>query len=457
MGLRRALLVLLIANAVAASPALPQLLGDRVEANCSFVASGSVDNGGADNATVAVICGLPPEEVAGLVKLAASPSAGDRAVLYAQLHAIVPPDSLFPVEAVARFLEILHEQPIDDAKLADRFARIAREHVRLVPEIRALPAADPEVQALRDAAAVALQGAPDHDQARAELEEARNLVRAKRAARIAASMPADQAHEEAALVRAQARVETARLRFAAAARLHEEAARLLPAEDRAGSAADWESAGLRWTDQGRGFGDDPALVNAIAAFQAALEEQTRSQAPLHWARTQLNLANAFYFLGEREPRTGRLEAAVVAYRLALQETTRERMPLDWASTQVKLASVLVMLGERGSGTGRLEEAVAAYRLALQEMTRERMPFDWARARGGLATAFMLLGAREVGTARLEAAVTDYRLALEEMTRARAPLDWGELQMNLGGTLVALAERETGTGRLEEAVSAFELA
>src|SRR3977135_3021267 len=229
MGLRRALLFLLIANAVAASPALPQLLGDRVEANCSFVAgrsgaNGSVDTGGADTGTVAVICGLPPEQVAGLVKLAASPSAGDRAVLYAQLHAIVPPDSRFPVEAVARFLEILHEQPIDDARLPGRFARIAREHGRLVPEIRALPAADPEVQALRDAAAAALQGAPDHDQARAELEEARHLVRAKRAARIEASMPVDQGREEADLVRAQARVETARLRFAAAARRHSQAA-----------------------------------------------------------------------------------------------------------------------------------------------------------------------------------------------------------------------------------------
>src|SRR6476620_5394178 len=108
MGLRRALLVLLIANAVAASPALPQLLGDRVEANCSFVASdsvdnGGVDNGGADNGTVAVICGLPPEQIAELVKLAASRSAGDRAVLLARLHAIVPRDSRFPVEVVARF------------------------------------------------------------------------------------------------------------------------------------------------------------------------------------------------------------------------------------------------------------------------------------------------------------------------------------------------------------------
>src|ERR1700730_11091654 len=249
MSLRRALLALLIANAVAASPALSQLLGDRVEANCSFAAGSRVDNGGVENGSGAVLCGLPPEQFAGLVKLAASPSAGDRMVLFVRLHAIVPPDSRIPVEAVARFLEILHEQPIDEAKLADRFARIAREHGRLVQEIRALPAADPKVQALRDAAAAALQGAPDHDRARAELEAARNLVRAKRAARIAAgiaaSMPVDQGREEADLVRAQARVETARLRFAEAARLHEQAARLLPAGDRAGGAADWGHAGPR--------------------------------------------------------------------------------------------------------------------------------------------------------------------------------------------------------------------
>jgi len=239
---------------VAASPARPQLLGDRVEASCSFAPGRSAYNGSVDDGSGAILCGLPPEQVAGLVKLAASPSAGDRAVLLARLHATVPRNSRFPVEAVARFLEILHEQPIDDAKLADRFARIAREHGRLVQEIRAFPLADPEVQALRNAAAVALQGAPDHDQARADLEEARQLVRAKRAARIAASMPADQEREEADLARAEARVETARLRFAEAARLHEQAVRLAPAEDRAGRAADWESAGLRWTDQGRGFG-----------------------------------------------------------------------------------------------------------------------------------------------------------------------------------------------------------
>ena len=182
MSLRRALLVLLIANAVAASPALPQRLGDRVEANCSLVAAAAWTSAARTTAGRRPL--RPAARAArGLVKLAASPSAGDRAVLLVRLHEIVPRNSRFPVEAVARFLEILHEQPIDEAKLADRFARIAQEHGRLVQEIRAFPLADPEVQALRDAAAAALQGAPDHDRARAELEEARHLVRAKRAAR----------------------------------------------------------------------------------------------------------------------------------------------------------------------------------------------------------------------------------------------------------------------------------
>ena len=59
-------------------------------------------------------------------------------------------------------------------ELADRFAQIAQEHVRLLQEIRAFRVTDPQVQALREAAAAALQGAPNHDLARAKLEEARN-------------------------------------------------------------------------------------------------------------------------------------------------------------------------------------------------------------------------------------------------------------------------------------------
>ena len=345
MSLRSAVLVLLCASAASSSPALAQLVGDRLEANnCASVVRGSLQN-----STVNVICGMSREQVAELVGLAASPSAGDRAALLVRLNAIVPANSRFPVEAVARFLEILREQPVEDARLADRFAQIAQEHVRLLQEIRAFRVSDPAVQALREAAVAALQGAPNHDLARAKLEEARQLVRAKREA--VARVLADQQREEAGLVREQAKVEAARLRFGEAAQLYEQAARLLPADDRDARGADWGSAGLSWTEQGRDFGDNAALISAIAAYRAALEERTRARGPRDWGATQNNLGAAFIALGERQSGTGLLEEAVATIRLALQELTRERVPLDWAMAQMNLGNALWRLGERESGTG----------------------------------------------------------------------------------------------------------
>ena len=132
---RGSVFLLLLASTVAASPADGQVLGDRVEANCASVARN------VENSTINVICGLRQEQVVELVRQ-------DRAAMLAELRAIVPANSRFSVEAVARFLEILREQPVEDAKLADRFAQIAQEHVRLLQEISAFRVSDPAVQAL---------------------------------------------------------------------------------------------------------------------------------------------------------------------------------------------------------------------------------------------------------------------------------------------------------------------
>jgi len=60
------------------------------------------------------------------------------------------------------------------------------------------------------------------------------------------------------------------------------------------------------------------LEEAVAAYGAALEERTRDRVPLHWAATQNNLGTALQTLWEREPETGRLEAAAAAFRAALE-------------------------------------------------------------------------------------------------------------------------------------------
>src|SRR5262249_30131816 len=83
-------------------------------------------------------------------------------------------------------------------------------------------------------------------------------------------------------------------------------------------------------------GDNAALVDAVSALRAALQERTRERAPLDWATTQDTLGLALSTLGERESGTAHLEEAVSAYRAALQVSTRERVPLDWATIQNNL-------------------------------------------------------------------------------------------------------------------------
>ena len=198
-----------------------------------------------------------------------------------------------------------------------------------------------------------------------------------------------------------------------------------------------------------------AAIEPVVAYYAALEQDTHDR--VSWtifATTQMNLAGALLVLGEREGNAARLEEAAVADRAALAEYTRDRAPLQWAQTQINLGNVLQTLGEREGNTARLEEAVEAYHAALDQCTRELLPLRWALAQNNLGKALWVLGARENGTERLQEAVAAYRAALQERTRERVPLDWAMTQNNLGIALKTLGERENGTARLQEAVAAY---
>jgi tetratricopeptide (TPR) repeat protein len=110
-------------------------------------------------------------------------------------------------------------------------------------------------------------------------------------------------------------------------------------------------------------------------------------------------AAEFYQRGDQRGDNPALLVAVDAYRAALEERTRERVPLDWAMTQNNLGTALSRLGERESGTARLEEAVDAYRAALEERTRERVPLQWAMTRNNLNQVEALLEDRQNGSVR----------------------------------------------------------
>jgi hypothetical protein len=93
---------------------------------------------------------------------------------------------------------------------------------------------------------------------------------------------------------------------------------------------------------------------------------------------------------------------------------RERVPLDWTRTQSNLGNALFSVGEREFGTAKLEEAVAAYREALEERTRERVPLDWARSFGNQGVTLMLIAERREDAAMAETALSQINTAFETM-------------------------------------------
>jgi tetratricopeptide (TPR) repeat protein len=135
----------------------------------------------------------------------------------------------------------------------------------------------------------------------------------------------------------------------------------------------------------------------------------------------------------RESSTARLEEAVVAYRAALQEQTRDRVPAQWAATEASLGVALATLGDRANDTARLEEAVAAYRAALQERSSDQISGQAAAIQAGLGAALAALGDRESGQAqldRLDEAIAAYRAALNDANGAAIPIQRDEVLKNI---------------------------
>ena len=277
---------------------------------------------------------------------------------------------------------------------------------------------DPAVRRLRAEAAALIEDGR-FEEADARLTEAE--ARAE-----AAEREAEEALDRRKRSRAASRAERgdlARLRLAyrEAAEHYARAARITPAAD---AEQRWSYALRRASTLyalGREFGDNAALEESIAVHRGdALPLAPRTDRPLDWARTQNNLGNALFNLGEREAGTETLREAVAAYRAALEERSRDRVPLDWAATQTNIGNALGTLGEREAGTETLREAVAAFRAALEEPTRDRVPLDWAATQNNLGNALRTLGEREAGTETLREAVAAFRAALEERTRGPRP-------------------------------------
>jgi hypothetical protein len=238
------------------------------------------------------------------------------------------------------------------------------------------------------------------------------LARGRKAAR---AHRIDASRDEAKILHLDARVDDLQLAYRSAASKDGEAAALVAPFDSIMRQSLLRKQAFELYKQGKEFGDNAALDEAIEIYRLLLTLTPGSTQPLRWANTQIHLGAALELLGERENGTARLDEAVVAYGEALKEKTRARDPLDRALTQGNLGFALLRLGERESGTARLDEAVAAYGEALKEQTRARVPLLWANSAGNQGVALLLIAERRADGAmaktaldQIEAAITTAR-------------------------------------------------
>lgn len=361
-----------------------------------------------------------------------------------------------PLDALRTILTDMGEaaDELDADQIEERLRAKAREFNALTDRLNRLSNDDPEVRRLRHAAAEALSmgrfAQADTHLAAAEerdlagMEDLEALAKQKRLS--AAESRAERA--------AAAKLRTSPDGYREAASHYGEATRIAAPADPEISRDYARRKGMTLIDLGAEFGLNNALLEAVDHFREMTSTVDRTDDPLEWASTQVDLGNALQKLGERESRTAWLEEAAAAYRAALEEYGKAQRPAEWARTQTSLGTTLMRLGEREGRVERLKEAVMTLRTALEKQKQDQVPFDWANTQTNLGTALGMLGALERGTARLEEAVVAFRAVLKVRRWDRGPLEWAIAQTNLATTLLRLGERESGTARLKEAVTAF---
>jgi tetratricopeptide (TPR) repeat protein len=250
---------------------------------------------------------------------------GVRQVLKEELARIAQRTGV-PIEPLQSVLEKLGEAEVTIEEIPKRLAAAADELLSLRQDLLRLRNDGPELAVIRDQALAHID-AGDLDAARAAFNRGREAARALRE---------ETSRNEAEFLADEARIDHLQLAYRDAPQKYAEAARLVAPFS---SEAEWKYV-LRqadeFSDYGNEFGDNQALMEAIAVYQQALTLVPSRSRPLDWAMTQNNLGNALHILGDRESGTARLKASVAALRDALKERTRQRVPLEWAQTQNNL-------------------------------------------------------------------------------------------------------------------------
>ncbi len=185
----------------------------------------------------------------------------------------------------------------------------------------------------------------------------------------------------------------------------------------------WQLMGIALSGRMKG---DPAenLEFSIQYLIASLQVFTKTDHPIEWALTQLNLS-VVYQSRLKDNRADNFERAMECATAALTVFSTDATPTEWAATKVAFGGAYLNR-IRGERNDNLERAIQCFLEAQKIMTRESDPFSWAINMLNTGCAHYLLADSE----HYESALHYLSLALEVLTRAHYPVAWAKAQVNL---------------------------
>jgi tetratricopeptide (TPR) repeat protein len=181
------------------------------------------------------------------------------------------------------------------------------------------------------------------------------------------------------------------------------------------------------------YQDNPqsALLAGISFYTEALRFYTEANAPLNYAATQNNLANAYGNLAGHQEPVKNLERAIQAYTQALRLRTVERAPLDYAMTQNNLGHAYGDLAGYQEPVENLQRAIQAYTQALRFRTEERVPLQYARTQNNLRIAYSELATFLRSENSFDEAVLFFEKSYEISPRVVTALNLAGIYRQLG--------------------------
>jgi len=201
--------------------------------------------------------------------------------------------------------------------------------------------------------------------------------------------------------------------------------------------------------------DRDLILRALAEADAAGLDLEVDYEPLSFARVAAMRGQALTLLGEV---TGQVETVIDGVNVlaeVLDELTRDQSPLDWARAQTALARGLQVLGEASVSERAYEQAVTCYDRAV--MVLKDAPALALRAMATSNRALCLARSAELSgdLTVLDAAEAAFRIELSQISANRDPVAWALLQVNLARLYESRVEI-TGRDRGERAAAATAL-